>query len=124
MSVLVWPVLQNLIMVSHIVINVLLVSMHTSLSYNMLGSLLGLWLMFMAFEKIGIQASAQVHEGSRNFLATCKRDEYNLRRRKVIKSLKPLAIWVGSCYFIKPSTFTTYLGTVVENTISVILAMQ
>lgn len=81
-------------------------------------------ILLTMFAKICIHGSCEVYEESRNLLVTLRSDELSPRRIKVIRSMKPLVINVGSFYFIKVSTFTTYSLTVVDNTINVVLGMQ
>lgn len=119
-----WPACHSALAVCHIVVNVMLISFHRLLPYNMLAMLSALSGIILLFEKLCIQASAQVYEESSNFLEASKENEVNSGRRKIIKSFRPLVVRVGDFYFITVSTFTTFLVSVVDNSISVILAMK
>lgn len=44
--------------------------------------------------------------------------------RVIGRSLRPLKIDVGKNYFIKMSTFTTFMTTVVDNTVNVLLSYK
>lgn len=120
---MVYPAGLVLFMATHVVCNVMIVSMHGKINYNMLLIIIIGTVLITLGENCMIRGNAEVYE-SRIFLESCRKWDNNLERKKILKSLKPLTVKVGPFYFMKLSTFTEFMQIVVENTISVILTMK
>lgn len=110
-----WPVGHNVIMILQIMCNALLISLRSKMSTNMLGSVIVSFLLFTVFEKVCTRASAQVYMKSLEIFLENAGKMSIAQTEKYCKISETLAVYVGSYYFIKVSTFTTYISTVVEN---------
>lgn len=118
-----WPSAQNIILLCHVCINVILVLTHKSLPWGIFGMMLAGFIMISLFEHNCIKKNAQLYEESKRLIEIVSITK-NCRQMKVAKSLQPLKVYMGSFYFFKMRTFMTYLATVVDYTITVLVTIR
>lgn len=116
----IFPVSQHVLCSVHVICNVLLIK-----CFRLLPLLIGATLFFATvtitlFEKNCLKAAADVYEISKRFRDRMRRDD-SKRNRIVGRSLRGLRIKVQDAYYFKISTFITFMQSVVENTINVML---
>jgi len=114
-----WPLTQNMYMYLHVLINVVLIKYNSKISSSYLIMLILASMILTAFEKICFQSAADLHEFSKEL----REKTMNCRRksRLIGRSFRCLRAQVGSFYFLQTSTFTTYMQSLVDQTINIIL---
>lgn len=80
-------------------------------------------ILAFVFEKYSINANAEMYQVSNTFIRQLGGGSGGLLAKVTARSLRPLKVHVGRFYFFKKSTFTTYLATVVDYTMNVLIAM-
>lgn len=104
-------------------VNVLTIKFFFELPLIIRASLCLSILLFSFFEGDCLKAAADIYEISREFGESIRKDKSKLVRT-VGRSLRPLKIEVGKSYFFKMSTYTTFIQTVVDNTVNVLLTYK
>lgn len=117
-----WPLTQNMYLYLHVMINVVLVKSHSLIPTSYLLMLVLACVMLTAFEKNCIQSASQLYEFSfeirQNMMNSGK------WKRMVGRSFKSVQAKVAWYYYLKTSTFTTYMQTLVDQTINVVLTFE
>ena len=124
-SRILWPTLFTFLLICQVGGNVVVVvSMHSTIPKSLVIWLLMVLPSFILYEKSAIQSAAEMYEKSLEFIRLLQsKKEESKEFRKSAKTLRPLVVHVGSYYFMKMSTFTTYFQTIVDNTIAILLAL-
>lgn len=119
-SSVLWPVAQDVLLAVHVLCNVLTIKCFFILPLPIRGILVLSAAAFTLFESSCLKAAAEIYEISKLFCdgMTTHRQK---RHRIVGRSLRCLRIQVASAYFFQMSTFNTFIKSVVDNTISVML---
>ncbi len=119
-SKMLWPIAQDLLLAVHVLCNVLTVKCFFVLPLPVRAILCLSSFAFTYFEGSCLKAAADIYEISKVFCETIT-FQRNKRHRMVGRSLRCLRIQVSSAYFFKMTTFTTFIQSVIENTVNVML---
>lgn len=122
-STILWPSTQYFLSIVHVLINVLIIKFFFIIPPEIRAIMVLSSMAFTFFEQNCLKAAADVYEISRMYGENIRRDKSKLTRQ-IGRALRPLRLDVGSSYYFKMSTFTTFIRTVVENTVSVILTYK
>jgi hypothetical protein len=122
-SEILWPTTQYLLATVHILTNVLTIKCFNILPLMIRSVLILSAFAFIFFESSCLKSSADIFEISQKYKDTLSRD-ISKKNRLIGKSLRCLRIQVGHSYYFKFSTYTTFLRTIVEHTINVLLAIN
>lgn len=122
-SILIWPSTQLFLCIVHVLVNVTLVKFFSQLPPEIRFILLLSTVGFGIFEGSCLKAAADVYEISSKYGENIRRDKSKLTRL-IGRALKPLRLEVSSSYYFKMSTYTTYILTVVDNTVNVLLTYK
>ncbi|OXA49831.1 hypothetical protein Fcan01_15442 [Folsomia candida] len=117
-----WPAFENGLLVMQVVEHVLMIRFLDNVHPNSV--LISQIVLGLAMVSQGrcIKSGAKMVETSTKFKKTVRRFG-NKFEKKVAKSLHPLRVNVGSFYYFKKSTFTTFLQTHLDTTINWLLTI-
>lgn len=121
-SEILWPVAQQVLATIHTLTNVLAIKCFHKLQMPVPILLLMSTCAFASFEKTAVKGAADVYEVSDKFRQGICR-QASRRGRTIGRSIRCLRIQVGAAYYFKMSTFNTFMRTVVELTINVMLTL-
>lgn len=117
---IIWPIAQHVLATVHTLTNVLAIKCFHKITKPTAFLLMMGTCLFTIFERSALKGAANVYEVSSKFKNHVGRQ--GMKRGRVIgRSIRCLRIQVGSAYYFKMSTFNTFMQTVVEWTINVML---